>query len=316
MTKMPNVFVIGAPRCATTSLYDVFSNCPQIFVSPEKEPKYFGSGFTDNFAGPGDEIIKKFVIAEYKDYLKLFQNASQNIICDFSTDTLFHAPESSERIFTRIGDAAKIIVILRNPFTRAISGYNYMRRDGRETQSFFDAVQSELSGTRDAWDYMWKYISASLYYEKLKCFNSRFPSVLILLYEEMVSNWEKTASTMEMFLGLDYHTLDRRLGTANPSGIPKNSFAKLLLDKNSLSSAITRKIAKRILPSALINHIAEFATNKSETTYMIPKEAFDALDDEYDKIHNFRGIDTAKFWRKPVVEIEDSGSYSIRFLVG
>src|SRR5262245_13866340 len=39
--RLPNFFVIGAPRSGTTSLYEYLKVHPEIFMSPVKEPDFF-----------------------------------------------------------------------------------------------------------------------------------------------------------------------------------------------------------------------------------------------------------------------------------
>ena len=41
--RKPNLFLIGAPKCGTTSLASYLSDHPQIFVSDPKEPHFFNT---------------------------------------------------------------------------------------------------------------------------------------------------------------------------------------------------------------------------------------------------------------------------------
>ena len=45
--KIPNCFVVGAPKCGTTSLYYYFSQHPEIYLSPIKEPVFFAKDIID-----------------------------------------------------------------------------------------------------------------------------------------------------------------------------------------------------------------------------------------------------------------------------
>jgi hypothetical protein len=40
MLRKPNFFIIGAPKCGTTSFWTWLSSHPNIFVTPEKEPHF------------------------------------------------------------------------------------------------------------------------------------------------------------------------------------------------------------------------------------------------------------------------------------
>lgn len=39
--KKPNLFILGAPKCGTTSLANWLGEHPRVFMSPMKEPYYF-----------------------------------------------------------------------------------------------------------------------------------------------------------------------------------------------------------------------------------------------------------------------------------
>lgn len=43
--KEPNFFIIGAPKCGTTSLAHWLAQHPEVFMSPVKEPHYFSTDF-------------------------------------------------------------------------------------------------------------------------------------------------------------------------------------------------------------------------------------------------------------------------------
>ena len=43
MAKLPNFFIVGAPKAGTTSLYHYLDQHPQIYMSPIKEPNYFAT---------------------------------------------------------------------------------------------------------------------------------------------------------------------------------------------------------------------------------------------------------------------------------
>src|SRR5690349_11404630 len=74
----PNFFILGAPKCGTTSMAKWLSDQPEIFISKHKEPHYYN---TDG----------KRVVLEYRHYLSLFENATgfHKIIGEASTGYLY-----------------------------------------------------------------------------------------------------------------------------------------------------------------------------------------------------------------------------------
>ena len=60
----PNFFILGAPKCGTTSMAKWLSEHPEIFMSKYKEPHYYN---TDN----------RRVVVNHQHYLSLFKKIKQ-----------------------------------------------------------------------------------------------------------------------------------------------------------------------------------------------------------------------------------------------
>ncbi|WP_123590306.1 sulfotransferase domain-containing protein [Salinisphaera orenii] len=126
--RKPNVFLAGAPKCGTTSLAYWLSQHPECYVSPKKEPHYFG-----------DFLRKKMSLSEYE---RLFLGASpaHKARIDAST-SYFTMPEAIEQIVNYRSDA-KFIVMLRNPIDLAYSLHSESLFGGSENKpSFWEAWQ-------------------------------------------------------------------------------------------------------------------------------------------------------------------------------
>src|SRR5579871_6019552 len=65
----PNFFIIGAPKCATTSMAAWLAAHPYIFMSPKKEPHFFNT----------DERQE---VSDLEEYMRLFQDAPATC-CDW-----------------------------------------------------------------------------------------------------------------------------------------------------------------------------------------------------------------------------------------
>lgn len=101
--KKPNLFILGAPKCGTTSMAYYLSQHPEVFVSPYKEPHYF------NF-----DSGHRFTFTE-KQYLAYFRNAtnSQKYLVDASVFYLYSKVAATEIL--KYNPESKFIVMLRNP---------------------------------------------------------------------------------------------------------------------------------------------------------------------------------------------------------
>lgn len=109
--KTPNFFILGAPKCGTTSLAKWLSEHPNIFMSGIKEPHYYN---TDHLHG---------VVIDENHYNSLFKQVGpeHSVIGEASVWYLY----SKEAVLNILKDAGnkkiKFVVMLRNPSKMAIS---------------------------------------------------------------------------------------------------------------------------------------------------------------------------------------------------
>ncbi|MGE4481366.1 sulfotransferase domain-containing protein [Acidocella sp.] len=108
--RKPNFFIIGAPKCGTTTLASWLGEHPQIFFSPVKEPHHFSTDLSV------DGIL------EYDRYVALFNNATykHRAVGEGSAFYLFSS-EAVPNIEKYSDSQAKYVVCLRNPIKMAPS---------------------------------------------------------------------------------------------------------------------------------------------------------------------------------------------------
>ena len=132
------VFIVGAPKAGTTSLYHYMDNHPEVKMSSKKEPDYFSDRELFNqglyYGGNRIDTLEK--------YKKLFLNMKEEkIMCEASVSYLYY-PNVANRIKDYNPDA-KIVIMLRNPVDRAYSHYTMIVKHGQEKLSFKDAIKNE-----------------------------------------------------------------------------------------------------------------------------------------------------------------------------
>ena len=90
MIRLPDFVVIGAARCATTSLYEYLRQHPQVFMSPEKETDYFSLG--DLPQGDVPAAASKYRARTLDEYEALFRGAgAARVAGEASPSYLFYA---------------------------------------------------------------------------------------------------------------------------------------------------------------------------------------------------------------------------------
>ena len=118
----PNVFVVGAPKPGTTSLYQYLRQHLAVYMTPIKEPCFFAPEVVDftpvsramyerNRAavgayldGPLDHDTTGIVL-EWIDYLKLFKNVKDETAIGEVSGNYFASATAAAAIRERIPDA-------------------------------------------------------------------------------------------------------------------------------------------------------------------------------------------------------------------
>ena len=109
---LPNLIVIGAARCGTTSLHRYLNLHPDIEMSPVKEPQFFNDWNWHRG------------LAWYEAQFP----ASAKVVGESSPTYTVHPahPHVPERMASVVPDA-KLIYLVRDPIERLVSGYRFRR---------------------------------------------------------------------------------------------------------------------------------------------------------------------------------------------
>ncbi|MEI6377663.1 MAG: sulfotransferase, partial [bacterium] len=165
----PNLFILGAAKCGTTSLHYALSQHPEIHLSSIKEPSFFSRR-------PLDAMNPI-------DYFNLFPYQSGKMYYGEASHANFSSPEAAP-ILRQLFPDAKFLLILRNPVRRAHALYHHLFRHGEEQlTSFEQALEEEDKRFHDGrfrdtsrtyfWNYM--YVRSSRYDLQLERYLGLFP---------------------------------------------------------------------------------------------------------------------------------------------
>lgn len=214
--KVPNLFIVGAAKAGTSSLWYLLKQHPKIFMPDDekwKEPAYFS------------ELKVKRVTSSDK-YFGLFSNVTDEIYAGEASTAYLTDPSCARRLYDFNPDS-RIIILLRNPIRRAYSLYTWMVQEGYEYSiAFEDALDREAKRkTRNIPNFFEpEYYSNYLYFESglycdqvlryLKYFNQN--RVFVGLFENFVSNSDIFLKEVLQFLNLS-EPFDPESEPQNPS---------------------------------------------------------------------------------------------------
>ena len=121
----PDLFIIGAPKCGTSSLYEHLAGHPEVYMSPVKEPYYFSPDVNrvavQRFVHPRDEGR----------YLALFADAGDARRAG-EASTRYLASSDAPRLIHDFQPEARIVVMFRDPVELLHALHNERVANGTE----------------------------------------------------------------------------------------------------------------------------------------------------------------------------------------
>lgn len=182
-----NVFVVGAEKAGTTWLHKYFESLEAIYVSPTKEIGYFCS-HDSNMVGVheyerlGVEYYHRFYRAYGQE--PLVAEIMPMYLCD---------PKAPARIH-QYNPKAKIIILLRDPISRAYSHY-WMARWKKNVRCEFEDLTLENDPC---------FLGRGLYAGQVEQYYNLFgrENVQVFFYEETFRDKDIFTSELAAFLGI------------------------------------------------------------------------------------------------------------------
>ncbi|HUR15861.1 MAG TPA: sulfotransferase [Candidatus Limnocylindrales bacterium] len=136
-TRRPDVFIVGAPKTGTTSLYEYLQEHPDVFMSPVKEPSYFSP---DVRVRPARRYQYRYPEDQAK-YDELFADARDEKRLGEASTTYLMSVGAPGRIHEYSPDA-RIIAMVRNPVDLVYSLHNERVSNGLEWMTDFEQAMA------------------------------------------------------------------------------------------------------------------------------------------------------------------------------
>jgi hypothetical protein len=179
---LPNLIIIGAMKCGTSSMHNYLDAHPEISMSRQKELNFFS--FDRHWQRGEDWYGGHFSSAA------AIRGESSPSYSKFPK-----VPNVPERMRTVI-PSARFIYLVRDPVARIVSHHKHRLEVGKEKRSLNEAL-SEFEGNQ--------YVDCSRYYMQLQQYLCHFSrsQILVVGAEEMKENRHETLRDVFRFLNVD-----------------------------------------------------------------------------------------------------------------
>jgi hypothetical protein len=136
--RFPDFFIVGAPRCGTTFMYEYLRQHPDIFMPDTKEPNHFCTDLDS-----GSYLDSLSFLRDLDSYLALFQPALPNQSIGEASTWYLYSKAAAQNI-ARANPLARAIIMLRDPVEMLYSLHGRRLYGGSEDLARFeDALDAE-----------------------------------------------------------------------------------------------------------------------------------------------------------------------------
>lgn len=146
LAARPNLFLVGAPKCGTTSLYEYLRQHPQIFFPSSDDVKINWKFKEPAFFSP-DLLPPELAITDEQAYLALYAGAEHYPWRGEASTYYLYSEVAPGRIKAFSPDA-RILIMLRPPLDQMRSNHKHLRRSDREDMDDFHQAVSASAERR------------------------------------------------------------------------------------------------------------------------------------------------------------------------
>ncbi|MCK4821671.1 sulfotransferase [bacterium] len=227
---LPNFIVIGAAKCGTTSICDLLSCHPQIFMSDPKEPHFFGR----------DDPSKTF------QWYEGFFSSVQGEIAVGEGSTSYTHPDIIVPAASEIAEHiphCRLIYMVRNPIKRLESDWKMRKHEGWAEGTINQAVFAQDT-----------LITHGMYWQNLNVYRKFFADdqILIVFLEDFIVDPEYELERCCRHIGVDpsvsFDNIDKPRNKSDD--FRKDGFIAHLLRQTNLLNSMIVKMPKWMIIGA------------------------------------------------------------------
>ncbi len=203
MAVKPNFFIVGAPKCGTTALYEYLRPHPNIFMSEVKEPHFFAR-----------DLGTYPRIKTLEEYTEIFAETTENHLRVGEASVYYLRSSVAIPNIREFNPDAKIIAMFRNPVEMVYSLHSQLLWVAEERESNFETawrLQERRSrgldlppGSRGS--FLLQYAEVGRFGTQAQRLLSVFPpaQVKLILYDDFAASPQRVYDDIIEFLGVPH----------------------------------------------------------------------------------------------------------------
>jgi sulfotransferase family protein len=318
---VPNLFIVGAPKSGTTSLYEYLKGHPQAFLPEVKEPCYFAADLAFDKSGG----FMRYGVDEDL-YYALFAGAGDaKAVGEGSTRYLYS--RDAPALIHSVAPGARIVAMLRNPVDMIHSLHAHKLAAGTEDIADFEqalaAENDRRAGLRippQSNPKLATYRDRALFGKQLEHWLATFDrdQVRVIVFEDMVADPARHFEELLEFLGIDADYRPASFAAHNVAHGARSPLARRMLGSRPAQWMAWRLLPRIVGDVRAREWVRRFSQSglrrrKAPRTSISP-ELRRRLQDEFrpdvQRLSGLLGRDMVEFWfgRPPVSAPDERGS--------
>lgn len=269
----PDFLIVGAQKCGTTTLYSALKEHPGIYMPITKELEFFN--------------VNERFLKGFDNYLVHKTKTRESKLLVGEASPQYFSSSVAARRICRHCPETKLVLILREPISRAYSHYLMSLRRGRESRTFGEAIHAQLrdieTGSLDkSMDHA--YIYNGLYGNQVARYSSfvRAGLVKVVFQSDLTTDPKRVYSSILQFLELDDQLEGADKIHANKSGSARWPAIKNYLEKSLFIRGLARGIFSPERRRAIRFWMdTDFFVLKHKLEYQLDSDSRQMLEDIY-----------------------------------
>jgi hypothetical protein len=249
-STIQHCIIAGAPRCGTTSLFNVLGKQNNISASHVKQTLFF----LDRGYG-GTELLKRESDYTKSEYMRYFPFVSEAALTLEATPDYIYSAGTARRINECLGEQVQLVFVLRHPIERAISCFYHERQVGSVSP---EISIEEFLGLHNKSFESNKYIHQGKYHEFLEEYYDVFGKefVTVIFTEELTDLNNEGLRNLSERLLVNYGDLINDNSAQNNARFSNRSIALLIIYRHIRKSVLLLTQKNRVMAKLLAIPVA------------------------------------------------------------